>query len=324
MVKAIRFHAPGGPEVLRWDDIDVGDPGDGQIRVRHTAVGLNYIDTYHRSGLYPLPLPSVIGMEGAGVVEAVGSGVDTLSEGDRVAYASPPPGSYAEARVIAAGSVVKVPDGIDDDTAAAMMLKGLTAQYLLRRTHAVRAGETVLLHAAAGGVGLIACQWAKHLGATVIGTVGTPEKAELARAHGCDHPILYDREDFVARVKELTGGKGADVIYDSVGGDVFDRSLKCIAWNGRLLVIGFASGTIPTVKVNRILLKNIAVTGLHWGAHMTNDPELIPRIFDALFELFRAGAIKPVVFKTYSLDEVSVALEALSSRKTYGKVIVAP
>ena len=207
MTHAIRFHKTGGPEVLDWEEVEVGKPGPGEARIRHTAVGLNFIDTYHRSGLYPMPLPSGLGGEAAGVVEEVGAGVTELKPGDRVAYGGAPLGAYTEARLIPAERLVKLPDGIDDQPAAAMMLKGLTAQYLIRRTYRVKAGDTILIHAAAGGVGLILCQWAKHLGATVIGTVGNDEKAALAKAHGCDHPINYRREDFVARVDEITGGK---------------------------------------------------------------------------------------------------------------------
>ncbi|MEC9177765.1 MAG: quinone oxidoreductase, partial [Pseudomonadota bacterium] len=206
MVKAIRIHTAGGPEQMQWEDVEVGAPAAGQVRVRHTAIGLNFIDVYHRTGLYPLPLPHGLGMEGAGVVEAVGDGVTDLAEGDRVAYASPPPGSYAEARLIAGDALVKIPDGVDDETAAAMMLKGMTAQFLIRQTYRVTAGDTILIHAAAGGVGQIVCQWAKSLGATVIGTVGSPEKADLVRNLGCDHPILYREEDFVSRVAEITDG----------------------------------------------------------------------------------------------------------------------
>ena len=228
MAKAIRITETGGPEVLRWEDVEVGEPGEGQARVRHTAVGVNFIDTYHRSGLYPIPLPSGLGSEAAGVVEAVGPGVTVVRPGDRVAYAGGPPGSYAEARLLPAGILVPIPDGVTDQTAAAVMLKGMTSQYLIRRTYPVKAGETVLFHAAAGGVGLIACQWLKALGATVIGTVGSDEKAAVARAHGCDHVIISTREDIAKRVREITGGAGVPVVYDSVGKDTFlARSTAC-------------------------------------------------------------------------------------------------
>ena len=217
MPRAIRLHKTGGPEVLQWEELAVGEPGEGQARIRHTAIGVNFVDTYHRSGLYPLPLPSGLGSEAAGIVEAVGQGVTHVKPGDRVAYAGGPPGSYAEVRVMPADRLVKLPDGISDQQAAAMMLKGMTTQYLIRRTYKVQPGDTVLFHAAAGGVGLIACQWLKALGATVIGTVGSEEKATLAKAHGCDHTIIYTREDFPKRVREITDGKGVPVVYDSVG-----------------------------------------------------------------------------------------------------------
>ncbi|MFD2713865.1 quinone oxidoreductase family protein, partial [Tistrella mobilis] len=249
MVKAIRIERTGGPEVMAFVEVEVGEPGPGQIRIRHTAIGLNFIDVYFRTGLYPAPLPAILGMEGAGVVVAVGDGVDDLKPGDRVAYASGPMGSYSEERLMPADRVVPVPDAIDDQTAASMMLKGMTAQYLLRRTFPVQAGQTILIHAAAGGVGLIACQWAKALGATVIGTVGSPEKAELARAHGCDHPILYREEDLVARVKELTGGKGVPVVYDSVGKDTFMASLDCLQPRGYMVSFGQSSGPVGPVDL---------------------------------------------------------------------------
>src|SRR3954452_257428 len=225
MARVVRIHETGGPEVICWEDVEVGEPGEGQARVRHTAGGVNFLDTYHRSGLYPLPLPSGLGSEAAGVVEAVGPGVTVVRPGDRVAYAGRPPGSYAEARLLPASILVPIPDGVTDQTAAAVMLKGMTAQYLIRRTYPVKAGETVLFHAAAGGVGLIACQWLKSLGATVIGTVGSGEKAAIAKAHGCEHVIVSTREDIAARVKEITGGAGVPVVYDSVGKDTFLASL---------------------------------------------------------------------------------------------------
>ena len=228
MAKAIRIHQTGGPEVMQFEEVEVGAPGEGQARIRHTAIGINYIDTYHRTGLYPLQLPAGIGLEGAGVVEAVGPGVTDIQPGDRVAYAGGPVGAYSTERVIPADRLVKLPDGITEQQAAGMLLKGMTVQYLIRRTYRVQSGDTVLFHAAAGGVGLIACQWLKALGARVIGTVGSDEKAALARAHGCEFPVVYTREDFVARVKEITGGKGVPVVYDSVGKDSFMRSLDCL------------------------------------------------------------------------------------------------
>src|SRR6476661_6894214 len=244
MVQAIRFAKTGGPEVLEWQQVEVGKPGDGQVRLRHTSVGLNYIDTYQRSGLYPMPLPSGLGSEAAGVVEEVGPGVSGLKPGDRVAYAGGPLGAYSEARVMPADRLVPLPDGVSDQQGAAMMLKGMTAWYLIRRTHVVKPGETILIHAAAGGVGLIVCQWAKHLGATVIGTVGDEAKATLARKNGCDHPILYKHEDFVAKVNDLTQGKKLPVVYDSVGKDTFYKSIDCLARRGMMVSFGNASGPV--------------------------------------------------------------------------------
>src|SRR5436190_6329042 len=255
MPKAIRLHQTGGPEVLRWEEVEVGEPGEGQARVRHTAIGVNFIDTYHRSGLYPLPLPTGLGSEGAGVVEAVGPGVTHVRPGDRVAYAGGPPGSYAEARLVPADRLVKLPEGISDRQAAAMMLKGMTVQYLIRRTYKVQPGDTVLFHAAAGGVGLIACQWLKALGATVIGTVGSDEKADLARAHGCDHAIVYTREDFAKCVREITGGKGVPVVYDSVGKSTFAGSLDCLRPLGLMVSLGNASGPVPPFDISTLTQK---------------------------------------------------------------------
>ena len=248
MPKAIRIHQTGGPEVLKWEDVQLGRPGPGEALIRQTAVGLNFIDTYHRTGLYPLPLPAVLGMEGAGMVEEVGAGVTEVKPGDRVAYAGVL-GAYTERRLIAADRLVPLPDGVSDIQAAAMMLKGMTAEYLLLRTHRVQRGETILVHAAAGGVGLIMCQWAKHLGATVIGTVGSDQKAELARANGCDHPIVYTRENFTERVRALTGGAGVPVVYDSVGKDTFPGSLDCLRPLGLMVSYGNASGAVPPFNI---------------------------------------------------------------------------
>ncbi len=242
MPRAIRINAPGGPEVMRWEEVAVGDPGPGEARVRHTAVGVNYIDTYHRSGLYKLPMPSGLGSEGAGIVEATGTGVDWVKAGDRVAYCGGPLGAYSETRVMPADRLVKVPEAISDRSAATLMLKGLTVQYLFRQTYKLKAGETILFHAAAGGVGLIACQWARALGVTMIGTVGSDEKAALAKANGCTHTIVYTRENFVDRVKELTGGKGVPVVYDGIGKDTFPASLDCLSPRGLFASYGNASG----------------------------------------------------------------------------------
>ncbi len=254
MTHAIRFHRTGGPEVLQWEEVGVGEPGPGEVRVRHAAVGLNFIDTYHRSGLYPVPLPSGIGLEGAGTVEALGPGVAHLQVGDRVAYAGGPLGAYSEARLIPADRLIRLPDSLSFETGAAMMLQGLTAAYLLRRTYRVQKGDTVLIHAAAGGVGLIACQWAKALGATVIGTVSTEAKAELARAHGCDHPILYTREDFARRVRDITGGEGVPVVYDGIGKDTFTGSLDSLRPLGTMVSFGNASG--PVGLIDPLLLSH--------------------------------------------------------------------
>src|SRR5277367_5656357 len=249
MVHAIHFEKAGGPEVLSWREVEVGKPGPGQVRLRHTAVGLNYIDTYHRSGLYPMPMPSGLGSEAAGAVEEIGPGVSGLKPGDRVAYAGGPIGAYAESRVMPADRLVPVPGGITDSQAAAMMLKGMTAWYLVRRTHPVKRGETILIHAAAAGVGLIVCQWAKHLGATVIGTVGDEKKAALAKQNGCDYPILYKHEDFVTKVTELTQGKKLPVVYDSVGKDTFYKSLDCLAPLGLMVSFGQSSGAVGPVDI---------------------------------------------------------------------------
>ncbi|HET7032796.1 MAG TPA: quinone oxidoreductase, partial [Casimicrobiaceae bacterium] len=255
MAHAIRIHAQGGPEVLRYEEVTVGAPGPGEARVRHTAIGVNYIDTYHRSGQYKVALPSGIGMEGAGVVEAIGDGVDAVAPGDRVAYCNGPLGAYSEARVMPADRLVKLPDGVADRVAATLILKGLTVQYLFRQTYKLKAGDTILFHAAAGGVGLIACQWARALGVTVIGTVSSDEKAELARANGCAHTIVYTRENFVERVKALTGGKGVPVVYDSVGKDAFPASLDCLATRGTWVCFGASSGAVPPFDIQLLAQK---------------------------------------------------------------------
>src|SRR5436190_23395951 len=252
MVQAIRFAKTGGPEVLEWQPVEVGKPGQGQVRLRHTAVGLNYIDTYQRSGLYPMPLPSGLGSEAAGVIEEVGPGVTALKPGDRVAYAGGPLGAYSEARVMPADRLVPLPAGITDQQGAAMMLKGMTAWYLIRRTHVVKPGETILIHAAAGGVGQIVCQWAKHLGATVIGTVGSDEKVTVARAHGCDHALVLGKDNIVEHVRALTGGEGVPVVYDSIGKATFEDSLRCLRRRGLLASFGEASGDPDPVPPRRL------------------------------------------------------------------------
>jgi NADPH2:quinone reductase len=323
MTKAFRIHETGGPEVLRWEDVDPGAPGEGQILVRHTAVGLNFIDTYHRSGLYPLELPSGIGMEGAGVVEAVGPGVVALKPGDRVAYASGL-GSYAEARLMPADRVVPTPDGIEDRQAAAMMLKGMTVEYLIRRTYPVQAGETVLFHAAAGGVGLIFCQWAKHLGATVIGTAGSEEKAEIARAHGCDHTILYNEEDFPARVRELTDGKGVPVVYDGVGKSTFTSSLDCLQPRGMMVSFGNASGAVPPFNLGLLSQGgSLYITRPTLMSYTASHEDLLESA-NALFDVVKSGAVTLEINQTYPLAEAAQAHRDLEARKTTGSTVLLP
>ena len=325
MPKAIRIHEYGGPEVLRWEEVDVGDPGPGQLRVRHGAVGLNYIDVYHRTGLYPLPsLPWTLGMEGAGWVEAVGEGVAEFKVGDRVAYASPPVGAYAEVRLIPADRVVALPEAIDDPTAAAMMLQGMTAQYLLRRTYRVQSGDAILLHAAAGGVGLIASQWARHLGATVIGTVGNDEKAELARAHGCHHAIVYTRENFVERVREITGGQGVAVVYDSVGKDTFTGSLDCLRPLGMMVSFGNASGPVPPFEPGILAAKgSLFLTRPTLMTYTAKRVDLVASAAE-LFEVVASGVVNIEVRQTYPLAEAARAHRDLEARRTTGSTVLLP
>ncbi|HEX5803057.1 MAG TPA: quinone oxidoreductase [Azospira sp.] len=324
MTHAIRFHQTGGPEVLRWESVDVGDPGPGQARVRHAAVGLNFIDTYHRTGLYPLPLPSGIGLEGAGVVEAVGDGVANVKPGDRVAYAGGPVGAYSEARCLPADRLLKLPEAIDFRTGAAMMLQGLTAAYLLRRTYRVQPGDAVLVHAAAGGVGLIACQWAKALGATVIGTTSTEAKAELARAHGADHVIFYNREDVAKRVREITGGEGVAVVYDGVGKDTFTGSLDSLRTCGMMVSFGNASG--PVAPFDPLLLSqkgSIFITRptlMHYTAKRAD----LEALGGELFDVVGAGKVKIEVNQTYPLQDAAQAHRDLEARKTTGSTILLP
>jgi NADPH:quinone reductase len=321
MVQAIRFAKTGGPEVLEWQPVEVGKPGPGQVRLKHTAVGLNYIDTYQRSGLYPMPLPSGLGSEAAGIVEEVGPGVSGLKAGDRVAYAGGPLGAYSEARVMPAERLVPVPDGISDQQGAAMMLKGMTAWYLVRRTHVVKPGETILIHAAAGGVGLIVCQWAKHLGATVIGTVGDDQKAALAKAHGCDHPINYRREDFVARVSEITGGKKCPVVYDSVGKDTFYKSLDCIAPLGLMASFGQSSGAIGLVDIGILAGKgSLFLTRPTLNTYTATREDLLGAAGE-LFDVVKKGAVKIEINQTYPLREAARAHQDLQDRKTTGSTV---
>ncbi len=323
MPKAIRIHETGGPEVLRWEEVEVGPPGPGQARIRHTAVGLNYIDTYHRTGFYSLPLPVVLGTEAAGVVEEVGPGVTEVKPGERVAYASLV-GAYAEERLMAAERLVPLPDYISDRQAAAMMLKGMTAQYLLRRTYRVGPADTILVHAAAGGVGLILCQWAKHLGATVIGTAGSEEKADLAREHGCQFPIVYTRENFVELVKGLTGGKGVPVVYDSVGKDTFMGSLDCLRPLGVMVSYGQASGPVPPFNVTVLSAKgSLFLTRPTLNTYTANRNDLLSCAED-LFDVVRRGIVKIEVRQTYALKDTAQAHRDLEARKTTGSTVLLP
>lgn len=325
MHHAIRIHEHGGPDVMKWEQVPTPSPGPGEALVRHQAVGLNYIDVYFRTGLYKPPgLPCVIGMEGAGTVEAVGEGVSVVAPGDRVAYATAPIGAYAEARTIKADRLVKLPDDIAFDAAAAMMLQGMTAEYLLRRTFPVKSGQTILVHAAAGGVGLIMCQWAKQLGATVIGTVGSDAKAELARAHGCDHPINYTKEDFQARVKEITGGKMLPVVYDSVGRDTFMKSLDCLAPLGMMVVFGNASGAVPPFDVGLLAAKGSLFLTRPTLATYTARREDLVASADALFEVVRKGAVKIEVNQRFPLKDAAEAHRALEARRTTGSTVLLP
>lgn len=324
MPKMIRFHRTGGPEVLQWDEVGLAPPGPGEVRVRHEAVGLNFIDTYHRSGLYPVPLPSGIGVEGAGVVEAIGEGGTEFAPGDRVAYGGGPLGSYAEVRNIPVRNLVKLPDALSSEQAAAMMLQGLTAQYLLRRTYRVQPGDTILIHAAAGGVGLIACQWAKALGATVIGTVGSDEKAALARAHGCDHPIVYTRENFVDRVKEITGGEGLPVVYDSVGKDTFMDSLRCLRPLGLMVLFGAASGPVPPFDLTLLnTMGSLYVTRPGINAYTAKREDLVA-MANELFDVVLAGKVRIEVNQRYALADAAQAHCDLEARRTTGSTILLP
>ncbi len=323
MVHAIRIHQHGGPEVMNWEEVDVGQPGNGQVRLKQTAVGLNYIDTYHRSGLYKIGLPAIIGSEGAGEVTAVGPGVTDIKVGDRVAYAGVM-GAYAEERLIAADRVVKLPDSIDDKTAAAMMLQGMTVRYLLKETYQVGPGTTMLLHAAAGGIGLIACQWAKHLGATIIGTAGSPEKAQLAKDHGATHVIDYRTEDFVARTKELTGGRGVDVVYDSVGKDTFPGSLDCLKPRGLWVSFGNASGPVPPFDILSLSAKgSLYATRPTLGTYTATREDLVANAND-LFDVVGRGIVKISVNQTYPLKDAAQAHRDLEDRKTTGSTVLIP
>jgi len=324
MSHAIRIHQTGGPEVLSWEDVVVPPPAAGEATVRHAAVGLNFIDTYHRTGFYPLPLPSGIGLEGAGVVEAVGEGVTEVTVGDRIAYAGGPVGAYAEVRNIPAHRLLRLPEGIGFTTAAAMMLQGLTAAYLLRRTYRVQAGDAVLIHAAAGGVGLIACQWAKALGATVIGTVGSAAKGELAKAHGCDHVINYSTENFPQRVREITGGEGVAVVYDGVGKDVFMGSLDSLHTLGMLVTYGNASGPVPPFDPLLLSQKGSLFVTRPTLMHYTAKRADLEALGGELFAMVGSGTVRIEVNQSYPLAEVARAHRDLEARKTTGSTILLP
>ena len=325
MAGAIRVHATGGAEALAYEEVEVGQPGPGEVRLRQTAIGLNYIDVYFRTGLYPAPGPPFTpGLEAAGVVEAVGEGVRDVNVGDRVAYASPPLGAYAAERLMPAAKVVPVPDGVSDEQAAAMMLKGMTAWYLLRRTFPVESGQTILFHAAAGGVGLIACQWAKALGAEVIGTVGSEAKAALARAHGCAHVIRYDQEDVVARVGEITSGKKVPVVYDGVGADTFEASLDCLAPLGMMVCFGQSSGAVPPFDLGVLNTKgSLFLTRPSLMAYTAAREDLLTAAKD-LFGVVESGAVKIEINQRFPLADAKAAHEALEGRKTTGSTLLMP
>lgn len=321
MTHAIRIHAPGGPEVLQWDEVEVGEPGSGQVRIRQAAAGLNFIDIYHRTGLYPQPMPLTPGVEGAGTVEAVGQDVSDLKVGDRVAYAGPL-GGYSEERLIDADRLVKLPNDIGFEQAAGMMLRGMTAHMLLRSVHEVKQGETILVHAAAGGVGLILCQWASALGATVIGTVSTEEKAQLARAHGCHHPILYTRQDFAEEVEKLTSGQKLPVVYDSVGKSTFLKSLDCLHARGLMVSFGNASGPVEPISPLLLSQKGSLFLTRPTLFHYIATRQELERSAAELFEIVRSGQVKIEVKQCFPMREAADAHRALEARETTGSTIL--
>ncbi|MGA2400635.1 MAG: quinone oxidoreductase [Syntrophobacteraceae bacterium] len=324
MPKAVMIHETGGFEVLCFEEFDPGMPGPGEALVRNEAIGVNFIDIYHRIGLYPLPhLPAVIGMEGAGIVEAVGEEVGEVSVGDRVAYAGSPPGAYAEVRVIPAHRLVVLPRSVSTRQAAGMMLRGMTARYLLHGCYRVKPADTILIHAAAGGVGMLVCQWAKHLGATVIGTVGSKEKAEIAGSNGCDHAILYREQDFTARVKEITDGKGVDVVYDSVGRETFMKSLQCLRPLGTLVSFGQSSGPVPPFDIGMLGVGSLFLTRPSIMTYTARREDLLAHAKD-LFEVVESGIVKVHIGKTYSLADAGIAHRDIESRRTTGSLILIP
>mgnify|MGYP002024567617 FL=1 len=325
MSHAIKIYQTGGPDEMRWEPVEVGDPGPGEVRLRHSAVGLNFIDVYFRTGTYPSPqLPFTPGLEGAGTVEAIGEGVEGFAEGDRVAYAAHPLGAYAEVRLIPAEKLVHLPPGIQESTAAAMMLKGMTVQYLLRSTVALKSKDTILFQAAAGGVGLIACQWARHLGVTIIGTVGSDEKAELATAHGCTHTIVYTRENFVDRVRELTDGVGVDVVYDSVGQHTFEGSLDCLKRRGTLALFGQSSGKVPSFDPSVLAAKGSLYLTRPGLFDYTADRSSLEHCSGELFQVMQSGAVQADINQEYALSDASLAHADLEGRRTTGASVLLP
>lgn len=325
MTRAIRIHSTGGPEVLSWEPYDPGMPGPGEVRLVHEAIGLNFIDVYHRSGLYPLPaLPAIPGLEGAGTVEAVGDGVTEFGKGDRVVYAGVPPGAYAEVRCIPAHRLVRLPEAISIRQGAAMMLQGMTARYLLKGCYQVQPGSTILIHAAAGGVGSLVCQWAKHLGATIIGTVGSKEKAVLAEENGCTHTILYREEDFDSRVREITGGQGVDVVYDSIGRSTFMKSLDCLRPMGVMVTFGQSSGPLDPIDIGLLAQKGSLFLTRPSLMHYTAKREDLLAHANDLFEVVASGAVKIKIMQEYSLRDAAKAHRDLEERKTQGSSILVP
>jgi NADPH2:quinone reductase len=323
MPYAIRIHETGGLEKLVWDEISVGDPGPGQARLRQTAVGVNFIDIYYRTGLYELPRPFIPGREAVGVVEAVGLGVTSLKPGDRVVY-SGVQGAYAQVRLVPADRLVKLPDGISDEFGAAMMQKGMTAQFLCRQTYRVSKGDTVLVHAAAGGVGLVLCQWAKHLGATVIGTVSTEEKANLMKAHGCDYPLVHGKDDFVKAVREITGGVGVPVVYDSIGKDTFMGSLDCLKPRGMMVLYGQSSGPVPPFDISLLDKKgSLFLTRPSQNAYLTTHAH-VEQCANELFDVVLSGAVKILINQRFALKDAAEAHRAMESRKTIGSLVLLP
>jgi NADPH2:quinone reductase len=323
-MKAIRFSQTGGPEVLHLEDVELAPPGPGMVRVRHGAIGVNFIDTYHRSGLYPVPLPSGLGLEAAGIVEALGEGVICVKEGDRVAYCSGPLGAYAQANNVIAERLVKLPPGVSDETAAASLLKGMTAQYLLKRTFAVRPGQTILFHAAAGGVGLIACQWAKHLGAIIIGTVGSEEKVALAKANGCSHVLNTRTDNWAAKLREITNGEGVPAVYDSIGKDTFMASLDCLSVRGTMVSYGNSSGAVAPFEAGILSAKGSLYLTRPTLMHYTRTAKELQETADDLFAVLASGAVAIAEPRRFALADARAAHEALHSRATTGATILIP